>query len=88
MLPTLAAGIVAAHLAISLIHGAAHTGAAVPLSALQNAFVWIVIFTGPLVALWMVWTGRPFGPELFLLTTRASVESVRPYQRGRARRRS
>lgn len=73
MLRTLAAAIVAAHLAVSLIHGAAHTGAAVPLSALQNAFVWIVILAGPLVALWMVWTGRPFGPELFLLTMAGSL---------------
>ena len=73
MLRTLAAGIVAAHLAVSLIHGAAHTGAAVPLSALQNAFVWIVIMAGPLVALWMVWTGRPFGSELFLLTMAGSL---------------
>ena len=73
MLRTLAAALVAAHLAVSLIHGAAHTGAAVPLSALQNAFVWIVILAGPLVALWLVWTGRPFGPELFLLTMAGSL---------------
>ena len=72
MLRTLAAGIVAAHLAVSFIHGAAHSGAAVPLSVLQNAFVWIVIFAGPLIALWMVWTGRALGPELFLLTMAGS----------------
>ncbi len=65
--------IVAAHLAVSLIHGAAHSGAAVPLSALQNAFVWIVIFAGPLIALWMIWTGRRFGPELFALTMGGSL---------------
>ena len=28
---------------------------------------------GPLVALWMVWTGRPFGPELYLLTMAGSL---------------
>ena len=72
MLRTLAAGIVAAHLAVSFIHGAAHSGAAVPLSVLQNAFVWTVIFAGPLIALWMVWTGRALGPELFLLTMAGS----------------
>ena len=73
MLRTLAAGIVAAHLAVSLIHGAAHSGAPVPLSAFQNAFVWIVILAGPLIALWMVWTGRALGPELFLLTMAGSL---------------
>ena len=72
MLRTLAAGIVAAHLAVSLIHGAAHSGAPVPLSAFQNACVWIVILAGPLIALWMVWTGRTLGPELFLLTMAGS----------------
>jgi hypothetical protein len=73
MTRSFAAGIVAAHLAVSLIHGAAHSGAAVPLTALQSAFVWIVIFVGPLVALWMVWTGRALGPELFLLTMAGSL---------------
>jgi hypothetical protein len=65
--------IVVAHLAVSLLHGAAHSGAAVPLSALQNAFVWIVIFAGPLVALWLIWTGRRFGPELLALTMGGSL---------------
>ena len=73
MLRTLAAGIVAAHLAVSFIHGAAHSGAAVPLSVLQSAFVWTVIFAGPLIALWMLWTGRAMGPELFLLTMAGSL---------------
>jgi hypothetical protein len=72
MLRTLAAGIVAVHLAVSLIHGAAHSGAPVPLSAFQTPFVWIVILAGPLIALWMVWTGRALGPELFLLTMAGS----------------
>ena len=49
MLRTLAAGIVAVHLAVSLIHGAAHSGAPVPLSAFQNAFVWIVILAIPVL---------------------------------------
>ena len=73
MLRTAATVIVVAHLAVSLLHGAAHSGAAVPLSALQNAFVWIVILAGPLVALWMIWTGRRFGPELLALTMGGSL---------------
>lgn len=65
--------IVVAHLAVNLIHGAAHSGAAVPISPLQNAFVWIVILAGPLVALWMIRTGRRFGPELLALTMGGSL---------------
>lgn len=73
MFRTAAAVIVVAHLVVSLLHGAAHAGAAVPLSALQNAFVWIVIFAGPLVALWMIGTGRRYGPELLALTMGGSL---------------
>src|SRR4026209_1326215 len=62
MFRTLATVIVVAHLAVSLVHGAAHSGAAVPLSALQNVFVWVVILAGPLAALWMIRTGGPVGP--------------------------
>ncbi len=63
-----ATGIVIAHLMVNLVHGAAHSGAQVPLSALQNAFVWVVILIGPLVALWMMRTHRRFGAELLTLT--------------------
>jgi hypothetical protein len=42
---------VLAHLIVSLIHGAAHTGAHVPLSRAANLFVFIVILAGPLVGL-------------------------------------
>ena len=65
--------IILAHLAVNFMHGAAHSGAAVPLSALQNAFVWIVILVGPLVALWMIRTGRRLGPELLALTMGGSL---------------
>src|SRR5262245_53515718 len=73
MFRTVATVIVVTHLALNLLHGAAHSGAGVPLSALQNAFVWIVILAGPLVALWMIWTGRRFGPELLALTMGGSL---------------
>ena len=73
MFRTVATVIVVAHLAVSLLHGAAHSGAGVALSALQNAFVWIVILAGPLVALWMIWTGRRFGPELLALAMGGSL---------------
>lgn len=64
----LATGVVAAHLAVNLIHGAAHSGAKVPITVLQNAFVWIVILIGPLVALWLLRRNRHFGAELLSLT--------------------
>src|SRR5436190_11132303 len=73
MLRQAATLIVVVHLAVNLIHGAAHSGAAVPLSPLQNAFVWIVILAGPLVALWMIRTGRPLGPALLALTMGGSL---------------
>jgi len=47
-------GLIVAHLVISFVHGAAHSGAAVPLSPAANLFVWLVILAGPLVGL-LVW---------------------------------
>ena len=64
----LATGVVAAHLAVNLIHGAAHSGADVPITVLQSVFVWVVILMGPLVALWLIRTNRRFGAELLALT--------------------
>jgi hypothetical protein len=64
----LATGVVAAHLTVNLIHGAAHSGAEVPTTVLQNAFVWIVILMGPLVALWLIRSDRRFGAEVLALT--------------------
>ena len=51
------AAIVLAHLAISVVHGAAHTGARVELGAAGTAFVYIVILAGPLVGLAIVMAG-------------------------------
>jgi hypothetical protein len=45
------AAIVLLHLAISVLHGRAHSGAQVPLSAAATLFVYIVILTGPLAGL-------------------------------------
>jgi hypothetical protein len=45
------AAIVLAHLAISVLHGRAHSGARVPLSAAATLFVYIVILAGPVVGL-------------------------------------
>ena len=43
--------IVLLHLAISIVHGQAHSGAAIPLPLWANLFVYIVILAGPLAGL-------------------------------------
>jgi hypothetical protein len=50
--------VVLTHLAISIAHGRAHDGAAVPLSFAGTLFVYIVILAGPLAGL-AVWRWRP-----------------------------
>jgi hypothetical protein len=43
--------VVLLHLAISIVHGQAHAGAAIPLPLAASLFVYIVILAGPLVGL-------------------------------------
>jgi hypothetical protein len=45
------AAMVLIHLAISILHGRAHSGAQVPLSTAASLFVYIVILAGPLAGL-------------------------------------
>jgi hypothetical protein len=45
------AAVVLTHLAISVVHGRAHSGAEVPLSLAGTLFVYLVILLGPLVGL-------------------------------------
>jgi hypothetical protein len=45
------AAVVLLHLAIAIVHGAAHTGAEVALGPAGMAFVYIVIIAGPLAGL-------------------------------------
>ena len=52
------AAVVLTHLAVSVFHGRAHDGAAVPLSLAGSLFVYIVILAGPLAGL-AVWRWRP-----------------------------
>jgi hypothetical protein len=51
------AAVVLIHLAISVVHGSAHTGAHVPLPFAGTLFVYIVILAGPLagLAVWRWW---------------------------------
>jgi hypothetical protein len=48
------ATIVAVHLIVCLVHGAAHSGADVPLSLAGTVFVWLIILAGPPAGL-VIW---------------------------------
>jgi len=49
----LLAAVVVGHLIVSIVHGAAHSGARIPMTLAANLFIWIVIVAGPLVGLWL-----------------------------------
>jgi len=66
------AAIVIVHLVISLIHGAAHSGAAVFLSPAGNLFVWLVILAGPLAGLVLQRMAGAVGAWLVALTMAAA----------------
>lgn len=67
------AGVVIAHLAISLLHGAAHAQAHVPMSPAANAFVFVVILAGPLIGLAWTWRSKRIGAWLIGVTMAASL---------------
>jgi hypothetical protein len=45
--------VVIAHLLVTMVHGAAHSGARIPMTLAANFFIWIVILIGPLAGLWL-----------------------------------
>lgn len=60
-LARIAIATVIAHVVVSIVHGQAHTGIAIPLAAWQNAYVWIVIMLMPIAAALSIWrTGRGY----------------------------
>ncbi len=61
------------HLVISVVHGAAHTGANVPLSPAANLFVYAVILAGPLAGLALIRPARRLGGWLIAATMAASL---------------
>jgi len=67
------AAIILAHLFVSIAHGAAHTGAHVPLSRAANLFVFIVVLAGPLVGLALTWAAARIGSWLIAITMAASL---------------
>jgi hypothetical protein len=65
--------IVCAHLIVSLVHGMAHAGAHVPLSAAANAFVLVVILAGPLIGLALTWRSERLGGWVVAVTMAGSL---------------
>jgi hypothetical protein len=67
------AAIVFAHLAVSFVHGAAHSGAAVPMSLAANLFIYIVILAGPLAGLWIARSQPAAGAWIVAATMAGSL---------------
>ena len=67
------AAVVIVHLIVSMAHGAAHSGAHVPLSRSANLFVYIVILAGPLVGLALSWRYERLGSLVVALTLAGSL---------------
>jgi len=67
------AATVVAHLAVSVVHGAAHQGAAVPLSPAATLFVFVVILAGPLVGLGVSWWAERAGGWILAATLGGSL---------------
>jgi MFS family permease len=64
---------VLSHLVVSLVHGAAHTGAHVPLSGAANLFVFVVILAGPLVGLAWTWRSGRIGSWIIAIAMAGSL---------------
>jgi hypothetical protein len=67
------AATVLAHLLVSMIHGAAHAWASVPMSPAANLFVFVVILAGPLIGLGISFRTRLYGGVVVALTMAASL---------------
>jgi hypothetical protein len=66
--------IVLAHLAVNIVHGAAHAELHIGLSTIQQSFVLIVILICPLVAMALTWTAyRRAGAGLLALSMSGSL---------------
>jgi len=60
--------VVLLHLAVSVVHGTAHSGAHVPLSRAANLFVFAVIVAGPLVGLAVALAASRIGSWVIAIT--------------------
>ena len=62
------AAAVLAHLVTSIVHGAAHGGAHIPMSLIANLFVFVVILAGPVAGLALSWRAERLGSQIVALT--------------------
>jgi hypothetical protein len=67
------ASIVLVHLAVSVVHGQAHTGGHVDLSSAAAAFVYVVILAGPLAGLALSWIRPRAGAWIVAASFAASL---------------
>ena len=67
------ATVVLAHLVISVVHGAAHAGAQIPMSIAANLFVFVVILAGPVLGLALSWRTKRLGSLIVALTMAGSL---------------
>ena len=65
--------VVVVHLIVSLIHGAAHSGAQVALGPAGTMFVYVVILAGPLVGLAVAWRSPQTGAAIVALAMAGSL---------------
>lgn len=64
--------VVLLHLVVSIVHGAAHGEASVPLSFAASVFVFGIIVAGPLIGLAVTWWARGIGAGLIAATMAGS----------------
>jgi hypothetical protein len=64
---------VLAHLVTSVVHGAAHGGAQIPMSIVANLFVFVVILAGPVLGLALSWRAERLGSLIVALTMAGSL---------------
>jgi hypothetical protein len=64
---------VLAHLVTSVVHGAAHGGAHIPMSLAANLFVFVVILAGPVAGLALSWRAERTGSLIVALTMAGSL---------------
>ena len=62
--------VVLGHLAVTLVHGGAHSGAEVPMTLPANLFIYLVILAGPLAGLWLA-RSRPLAGGWLVASTMA-----------------
>jgi hypothetical protein len=67
------AAIVALHLVMSVVHGAAHDRAHVAMPGAANLFVFVVILGGPLAGVALLWRAPQFGGPLVAVTMAGSL---------------